>query len=94
MGMIIAPLALQAACLAGQWWALLPCGLLIYWWAPRDGWSWLVGIQLALAGTEWAFISAWAMRTYPELRLPIGLIWILAALLIAGAGILSRRRAD
>jgi hypothetical protein len=76
LGMLGVPLAITAAILSAQWWAIPLLVVAAWWWAPRAwGWEWLVAIGRGLIGVEWAYLGAGAFAAFPADRLVVGAIW-------------------
>jgi hypothetical protein len=76
LGMLGLPLALVAALVASQWWAVIPLVACAWWWAPRAwGWEWLVAVGRGLIGAEWAYIGASALAAFPGDRVALGVWW-------------------
>ena len=75
LGMVAIPLAMTATGLLGLWWTW-PVLVIESAIAARSWrWSWIVALELAFVGTEWAFVGACAMASWPSLILPIGTVW-------------------
>jgi hypothetical protein len=75
------PLAMVAAILAEQWWALPTLAVCAWWWTPRDpNWGWLVAVAWGAVGGEWATLGAGALAAFPDNRLATGVGWVVAAL--------------
>jgi len=78
-------------------------GLLQLWWiwpvllagaaacTPAWRWSWILTFQLAVIGTEWAYVGAISFATWPTQRTVVGAMWACVALYLAGAGNLYRQ---
>ncbi len=74
-GMVSIPIAMTATGLLGQWWSW-PLLLMESVVATRTWrWSWVVALELAFVGTQWAFVGASALASWPSLILPIGTLW-------------------
>lgn len=89
--LVAVPLAMNAAGLLQLWWLWPPLLALGYLGSPSWRWSCLLTLQLAVIGTEWAYVGAMTLRTWPDHRVEIGFIWAGTALALAIAGGLSRR---
>lgn len=90
--MIGAPLAAVAAVDSYQWWVLVPVGLLMWWWVPReDRWCWWLAVQEAAFGVEWSMMGAYSLAAWPGRRLVVGASWIGGAMVIALLGVVNRR---
>jgi hypothetical protein len=92
LGVVGAPLAMIATGLTGEWWTwpLLLAGS----WActPSWRWSWMLALEEAFVGLQWAFVGAVMLAQLPGARLPVGVLWTAFPLALAGAGLLNRRR--
>jgi hypothetical protein len=88
---VAVPLSVAASIMSEQWWALLPLGVCAWWWAPRNsGWEWAVAIGRGLITAEWAIVGAYALGAFPERRVIVGAVWVLAAVLLAAIAKLAR----
>lgn len=88
---VAVPLSVAASIMSEQWWALLPLGVCAWWWAPRNsGWEWAVAIGRGLITAEWAIVGAYALGAFPETRVIVGAVWVLAAVLLAASAKLAR----
>jgi hypothetical protein len=75
IGIVAVPLAMTATGLLGQWWSW-PVLVIIAAAATRSWrWSWVLSIELGFVSTEWAFVGANALATWPSLLLPLGAVW-------------------
>ncbi len=88
---VAVPLSVAASIMSEQWWALLPLSVCAWWWAPRHrGWEWAVAIGRGLITAEWAIVGAYALGAFPERRMVVGAVWVLAAVLLAASAKLAR----
>jgi hypothetical protein len=92
LGLVGVPMAMIATGLTGLWWTwplLLACS-----WGctPSWGWSWMLALEEAFVGLQWAFVGTSALAQFPGSRLLVGTLWIAFPLALAGAGFLNRRR--
>lgn len=92
VGLVAAPLAMVATGLTGKWWTwpLLLVGSWAY--TPSWRWSWMLALEEAFVGLQWAFVGAAMLAQFPEARLVVGALWVAFPLALAGAGMLNRRR--
>jgi hypothetical protein len=92
LGLIGAPLAMIATGLTGLlWmWPLLLAGS----WActPSWRWSWMLALEEAFVGLQWAFVGASMLAQFPGVRLLVATMWVAFPLALAGAGFVNRRR--
>jgi hypothetical protein len=76
LAMVGVPLAMSAALIAEQPWAMLPLALCAWWWAPHAwGWEWLVALGRGVVGAEWAVAGATALAAFPDARLVVAAAW-------------------
>jgi hypothetical protein len=77
------------------WLAWLPLLLLSWWWSPRREfrWAFLIALEAGALGAQWAYLGAACLAAWPEARPLVSVLWIAAALLMAGGALLNRRRA-
>jgi hypothetical protein len=79
------PLAVAASLMAGAWFLLPLLAACAWWWAPSTyGWEWLEAVGRGVLTTEWAFLGAGALATFPGERLAIGAVWIALPLAFVG----------
>lgn len=82
---------MNAAALTENWWLWIPLTLGAAACTPNWHWSWVLSLELGLVGTEWTYVGATALATWPTRRPLIGVVWGGAALALAVAGMLNRR---
>jgi hypothetical protein len=94
LGLVGAPLAMVATGLVGDWWTW-PL-LLIGSWActPLWRWSWMLALEEAFVGLQWAFVGTTMLAQFPGARLLVGALWMAFPLALAGVGVVNRRRHD
>jgi len=92
--LIAVPLAMNASGLLQLWWLWLPLTAGAAACTPAWRWSWVVTLQLGILGTEWSFVGALALTTWPSHRDVVGGVWIATALALASAGLVNRRYND
>lgn len=90
--LVAVPLAMNAAGLLQLLWLWPPLLAVAYLGTRSWRWSWLLAFQLGLFGTEWAYVGAVALRSWPDRAVEIGVIWTGTALALAVAGATNRRR--
>lgn len=90
--LIAVPLALTALGLLGQWWTwpLMLGGVAAL--SPSWRWFWLLSLELALIGVQWAYVGAISLGSAPDAVVPIGIAWVGFPLALAGAGAANKRR--
>jgi hypothetical protein len=77
LGMLGVPLAIVAALMSGQWWALLPLVLCSWWWSPSSwGWEWLEAVGRGVIGVEWAYLGAGSLAAFPNRWWTVGAVWV------------------
>ena len=70
------PLAIVAALMANQWWAVLPLTICAWWWSQRDwAWYWLLALLRGIAGFAWATVGVSALSTWPDVDPVTGTVW-------------------
>jgi hypothetical protein len=88
---VAVPLAVTAAIVSSQWWAVVPLSACAWWWAPREwGWEWAVAVGRGIITAEWALIGAYALGAFPDKRGVVGAAWVLTAVLLAASAKLAR----
>jgi len=92
LALIAVPLAMNASGLETLWWVWVPMLLGAAACTPAWRWSWLLTLQLAVIGTEWAFVGASALGTWPMSHLIVGGVWAGVAFGLALAAEANRRR--
>lgn len=75
IGTVAVPLGMTATGLLAQWWTwpLLLVESAIA--TRREGWAWVLSLELAFVGTTWAFAGASALGTWPSDAGLIGVVW-------------------
>ncbi len=87
------PLAVPACALLGQWWALPVLMVATVAFSPHQRLEWLLALELAVIGTEWAYLGATALAAArPNGTLLVGSAWAAFPLALAAAGAVNRRR--
>jgi hypothetical protein len=91
--MVALPLEMSATMSLLLWWtwpALIFC---IWWWADSAWrWTWIVGFEAGLFGTQWTVAGALSLGDFPNSRPLIATIWIGCALALAAVSAYNRRR--
>jgi hypothetical protein len=91
--MITVPLAMTATSLLVLWWTWPPLLLCAWWWADRHPrWAWVMAVEAAVLGAQWAYLGVYALGSWPTHRLVIGAFWTAYPLLLALACWHGRRR--
>jgi hypothetical protein len=90
LALIAVPLAMNASGLVHLWWLWVP--LLVGAAASTPAWQWsfVLSFQLAVLGTEWAYVGATALAQWPTQRQFVGLTWAGVALYTGGVANLHR----
>lgn len=92
IGLVAAPLAMTASALMNDWYLwpeLLVCSAV----ATRAWkWSWVLALEMGLAGTAWAFVGAHALAEFPAQRGLVGAVWAGFAAVLAVASAMNRHR--
>ncbi|MDA8317923.1 MAG: hypothetical protein M0010_22560 [Actinomycetota bacterium] len=76
IGRIAVPLAMVAMGLTGLWWTwpvLAICALAA---SPVEAWGWVLAIEEAVIGTEWAWIGASSFTSFPTSRGLVAFCWL------------------
>ena len=91
IGRIAVPLAGVASGLTGLWWSWPLLGLCALAASPGEAWGWVLAIEEAVIGTEWAWLGASSFTSFPTNRGLVALCWIGFPLLLASVGWWSHR---
>lgn len=93
LAMVAVPLEMSATMSIGLWWTWPALIFGTWWWANSTWrWSWVVGTEAGIVGTEWSFGGAVALGDFPNSRLLVGSIWIACALALAVVSAHTRRQ--
>jgi len=91
LAMSAVPLAMTASGLMQLWW-LWPLLLLVATTCTSASrWSWVLTFQLAVFGTEWAYLGCVALAGWPASRFVVDALWAGVALTLAGAPAANRK---
>lgn len=91
LAMIAVPLEMSATLSVGLWWTWPALIFSTWWWANSEWrWSWVVGVEAGIVGTEWAYGGAVALGDFPDSRPLVGSIWIACALALAAVSARNR----
>jgi hypothetical protein len=90
LALVAVPLAMNASGLMQLWWLWIPLLLGAAACTPAWRWSWALTLQLAIVGTEWAYVGATSLAQWPAQRAVVAATWVYVALLLAGAANLNR----
>lgn len=71
---VAVPLGMAGVGLLGQWW-MWPALILSCVVTSRWRWSWVLSLELGYLGTEWTFVGAYALGTWPGSVVLIGVVW-------------------
>jgi len=91
LALVAVPLAMNASGLTQLWWLWVPLLAGAAACTPAWRWSWVLGFQLGVIGTEWAYVGATSLAQWPAQRLVVGAIWAGVVLYLAGAANLHRQ---
>jgi hypothetical protein len=89
LALIAVPLAMNATGLLQLWW-LWPI-LLVVAAVSAPSWWWVLSVQLAIVGTEWAYVGCVALAMWPSAPWQVGIMWGGVALALAVVGMMNRR---
>lgn len=92
IGRIAVPLAGIAAALTGLWWSWPVLGLCALGASPGESWGWVLAIEEAIVGTEWAWLGASSLASFPASRMLVALCWIAFPSVLCVVGWSSRHR--
>jgi hypothetical protein len=93
LAMVAGPLEMSATMSLLLWWTWPILIFCIWWWADSAWrWTWLVGFEAGLFGTQWTYAGAVALGEFPRSRPIIAAIWIACAFALAAVSAYSRRR--
>jgi hypothetical protein len=92
IGRIAVPLAMVAMVLTGLWWSWPVLALCALGASPGEAWGWVLAIEEAIVGTEWAWLGASSLASFPGSRALVALCWIGFAAALAVVGWSSRCR--
>jgi hypothetical protein len=90
LALIAVPLAMNASGLIQLWWLWIPLVAGAVSCTPAWRWSFVLTLQLAVFGTEWAYVGATSLAQWPAQRLVVGVAWASVALYLGGAASLHR----
>jgi hypothetical protein len=91
VGLILVPLALTALAPLGQWWTWPVMLLGVAAISPSWRWLWLLALELAFVGAQWAYVGAVSLGRSDDVTL-VAIGWIAFPTALAGAGVVSWRR--
>ena len=91
---VAVPLAMIATGLTGLWWSWPVLALCSLGASPGETWGWVLAIEEAIVGTEWAWLGASSLASFPANRALIALCWIAFPALLAAIGWWSHRAAE
>lgn len=95
LALVAVPLAVIAAFLSLQFWAVLPLIVVAWWFASNAwAWTWFLAVVEACFGIQWAMLGAASLASFPRHRLVVGVCWMAYAGIVAAAGLYNRRHAS
>ena len=94
LALVAVPLAMNASGLTQLWWLWIPLLAGAAACTPAWRWSWVLGFQLGVVGTEWAYVGATSLAQWPTQRPLVGAIWAGVVLYLAGGASLHRQYRD
>jgi len=89
--LVAVPLAMTATGLIGDWWLWVPLAGGAAACSPTWRWTWVLSLQLAVIGTEWAYVGAVWLGMWPNDRFLVGLAWTGSMVVLATVGLVNRR---
>lgn len=91
--MVAVPLEMTATMSLFLWWTWPVLVLCIWWWADSTWrWTWIVGVQCGLFGTEWTYCGAVALGQLPQWRPLVCTLWLGCPLALAAVSAYNRSR--
>jgi hypothetical protein len=91
LALVAVPLAMNASALTEHWWLWIPLVISAAAWTPAWRWTWVLSLQLAVVGTEWAYVGAVSLAMWPAHRAFVGFVWTGSAIALAVVGLFNRR---
>jgi hypothetical protein len=89
--LVAVPLAMTATALVDDWWLWFPLVIGAASCSPAWRWTWVLSLQLGVVGTEWAYVGAVSLATWPTHRIFVGFVWGGTSLALAVVGLFNRR---
>ena len=85
------PLEAVAVAIAGLWLYELLLIIPLLWLSPwEEPWTWILGIEEAAFGIQWGYIGVYALNSWSQDYVVIGLLWASYAGVIASIGAVNR----
>ena len=85
------PLEAVAVAIAGLWFYELILIIPLLWLSPwEESWIWILGVEEAAFGIQWAYIGVYALMTWSHAIVIVGLLWSSYAGLVAALGAVNR----
>ena len=91
---IAVPLSMIAAGLTGLWWSWPLLALCALTASPGEAWGWVLAIEEAVIGTEWAWLGASSFASFPTNRGLVALCWVGFPIVLAVVGWRAHHRPD
>jgi len=92
LAVIAVPLAMPVCALLGQWWAGAVLMVATVALSPHQRCRWLLALELAVIGTEWAYLGATALAERTNNMLHVESAWLAFPLALAAASAIHRHR--
>ena len=91
LALLAVPLAMNASALTEHWWLWIPLVIGASACTPAWRWTWVLSLQLAVVGTEWAYVGAVSLAMWPTQRTFVGFAWTGSVIALAVVGLINRR---
>lgn len=86
LAVVVAPLAMTASSLSGQWWAWAFLVLATVGWSPSERWVWVLAIEEGIVGAQWAFVGAASWAAFPTQHTLVAALWVAFPAAVAATG--------
>ncbi len=85
------PLEAVAVAVAGLWFYEFVLIIPLLWLSPwEEPWIWILGVEEAAFGIQWAYIGVYALVTWSHAIVLVGLLWAGYAGVVAVLGVVNR----
>jgi len=93
LAMVALPLEMSATMCLLLWWTWPVLIFCVWWWADATWrWTWFVGVEAGLFGTEWCYAGAVALGNFADSRGIVAGIWAGCAVALAAVSANNRYR--